>query len=89
MQENFFNLSANGQTILKANYGVLNSPKNLNEMSREDAQDSDFRSFFGRIEEALNCFQDLLTFTGPMICTDLGLVILAFKGAWQNYFYTS
>ena len=28
-------------------------------------QDSDFRLFFGRIEEAMNYFWDLLTFTQP------------------------
>ena len=28
----------------------------------EDAQDSEFLSFFGRIEEVINCFRDLLTF---------------------------
>ena len=27
------------------------------------AQDSEFRSFFGRIEKTMNCFQDLLTFS--------------------------
>ena len=31
-------------------------------LSIEDAQDSEFSWFFGRIEEAINCFQDLLTF---------------------------
>ena len=36
-----------GQTIPKANYGLLNSPKKL---------------FFGRIEETIICFRDLLTF---------------------------
>ena len=42
-----------GQTISKENYGFLNSPKN---------QDSDIRSFFGRIEETIICFRDCLTF---------------------------
>ena len=31
-------------------------------MSKEDAQDSEFHLFFGRIEETINCFRDLLTF---------------------------
>ena len=31
-------------------------------LKREDAQDSDFHSFFGRIEDTINCFRDLLTF---------------------------
>ena len=31
-------------------------------LSREDAQDSKFRSFFGRIEEIIICFRDLVTF---------------------------
>ena len=30
--------------------------------STENAQDSEFRSFFGRIEETIICFRDLLTF---------------------------
>ena len=55
----FFYLSK-GQKISKANHGVLNSPKKrtkLTILSREDAQDSEFRSFFGRIEDAINAFQ--------------------------------
>ena len=55
-----------GQKISKANYGFLNSPKKqtkLTILSKEDAQDSEFRSFFGRIEETINCFRDLLTFS--------------------------
>ena len=31
-------------------------------LSWEDAQNSEFRSFFGRIEETIKCFWDLLTF---------------------------
>ena len=31
-------------------------------LNKEDAQDSEFCSFFGRIEETINCFQDFLTF---------------------------
>ena len=30
-------------------------------LNSEDAQDSEFRSFFGRIEDTINCFRDLLT----------------------------
>ena len=55
-----------GRTISKASYGVLNSTKKrtlLSILTREDAQDSKFRSFFRRIEEAINFFRDLLTFT--------------------------
>ena len=55
-----------GQTILKANYDFLNSPKKrtkLTILSKKEAQDSEFRSFFWRIEETINCFRDLLTFT--------------------------
>jgi hypothetical protein len=39
-----------GQTILKENYGFLNSPKKrtkLTILSKESAQDSEFRSFLG------------------------------------------
>ena len=32
-------------------------------LSTEDAQDTEFRSFFGRIQDAIICFRDLLTFT--------------------------
>ena len=41
------------------------SPKRteLTILNRKDAQDSEFGSFFGRIEETINYFQDLLTFT--------------------------
>ena len=51
-----------GQTISKANYGFLNSPKkqtHLAILSKEHAQDSEFRSFFRRIEEPKICFRDL------------------------------
>ena len=49
----------------KSNYGTLNSSKKqtkLTILSREDAQDSEFRSFLGKIEKTINCFRDLLTF---------------------------
>ena len=31
-------------------------------LSKEDTQDSEFRSLFGRIEETINCHRDLPTF---------------------------
>ena len=58
-------MSSKDQTISKANYGFLNSPKNrtnLAILSKEHAQDSEFCSFFGRIEETKIYFRDLLTF---------------------------
>ena len=57
---------AKGEIISKANYGFLNSTKKrtkLTILSKEEAQDSEFRSFFWRIEETINCFRDLLTFS--------------------------
>ena len=63
--------STRDQTISKESYGVLNSSnkwtKILSWVSRENGQDSEFRSFFGRIEAIINCFRDLLTF----ICSEL------------------
>ena len=47
-----------GQTIPKAKYVFLNSPKkrtNLTILNKEEAQDSEFCSFFGRIEEIIIC----------------------------------
>ena len=32
-------------------------------LSKEDPQDREIRSFFGRIEDTISCFQDLLTFS--------------------------
>ena len=55
-----------GQATTKANYGFLNSSKKrtkLTILSKEDAQDSMFRSFFGRTEDTKNYFRDLLTFS--------------------------
>ena len=55
-----------GQTIPKANFGFLNSSKKRTKLTilrKEDAQDSELRSFFGRIEDTINCFRDLLTFS--------------------------
>ena len=42
-----------GRAISKANYGVLNSSnkKKITILSKEDIRDSEFRLFFGRIEE--------------------------------------
>ena len=43
------NLGTQGQKIWKANYGFLNSPKKrtkLTILSKEDAQDSEFHSFW-------------------------------------------
>ena len=51
-----------GQTISKANYGLLKSPKKRTKCT-QDTILSAFRSFFGRIEETINCFWDLLTFS--------------------------
>ena len=31
-------------------------------LCKEEAQDSEFCSFFGRIDNTINCFRDLLTF---------------------------
>ena len=62
--ESFCNF-AKGQTISKANYGFLNSSKKrtkLTILSKEDAKDSEFCSFFGRNEDTINRFRDLLTF---------------------------
>ena len=47
-------------------YGVLDSSKKwtkLTILSTEVAQDSEFCSFFGRIQDAIICFRDLLTFS--------------------------
>ena len=59
------NYRIKGQLIFKSIHGLLDSPekrKKLTILSIEDAQDNGFRSFFGRIEETINCFRDLLTF---------------------------
>ena len=66
IQNLYKNRAAKGQTISKANYDFLNSPKKqtkLTKLSKEHVQDSEFRSFFGRIEEIIIGFRDLLTFT--------------------------
>ena len=39
-----------------------NEQNSLLILSIFSTQDSEFRSFFGRIEETINCFRDLLTF---------------------------
>jgi hypothetical protein len=54
-----------GQTVSKANYGFLNSSKKQTKLpilSREDAQDSEFYSLLGRIEDTIKRFRNLLTF---------------------------
>ena len=54
-----------GETISKASNNFLNSPKTwtkLTILSKEEAQVSELRSFFGRIDDTINCFRDLLTF---------------------------
>ena len=58
--------SAKGQTVSKENYGVLNSSKKRMKITILNIffiQDSEFRSFFGRIEETIYCFRDVLTFS--------------------------
>ena len=48
-----------GHTFSRANFGVPNSPKKrmiLTILCREDAQSSEFCSFFERIEETINYF---------------------------------
>ena len=55
-----------GQKFSKANYGFLNSPKKRTKdtiLSIEEAQDIQSYSFFGRIEDTINCFRDLLNFS--------------------------
>ena len=48
-----------GQYFSKEIYGLLNSSKKrtkLTILSKEDAQDSEFCSIVGRIEDTINCF---------------------------------
>ena len=50
---------------LEKKYGVLDSSKKRTKftiLSTEGAQDNEFRLFFGRIQDAIICFRDLLTF---------------------------
>ena len=57
---------------MKANCGVLNTRKKRTKMtilSKEEAQYGQFRSFFGRIEDSINSFQGLLTFSVLQIRT--------------------
>ena len=64
-----FILSKKDDTVLwvsKAIYCLLNSHRKwtkLTILSIFLTQDSESRSFFGRIEETINCFRDLLTFS--------------------------
>ena len=47
--------------LLNAIYILLNSPENeRNGASSLLTQDSEFRSFFGRIEDTIICFRDCL-----------------------------
>ena len=55
-------------------YDVLNSSTvqtKLTILSTEGPQDNEFCSFFGRIREAIICFQDLLTFTTQIFLNKL------------------
>ena len=50
----------------KAIYGLLDSPQKqtkLTILSIFFTQDSELRLFLGRIQETINCFRDLLTFS--------------------------
>ena len=50
---------AKGQYILRAIFGLLNSPKKrwkLTFLSLFSTQDSEFRLFFGRVEDTIICF---------------------------------
>ena len=49
-------------------------------LSKEDAQNSEFRSLFGRIKETIKCFRDLLTFN---LCFSLSKLMGFFS---LNYF---
>ena len=47
-------------------FSILPKFKKLTKLSilrKKEAQDSEFRSFFERIEDTINCFRDLLTFS--------------------------
>ena len=56
-----FSKVTKGQYISKADYGVVDSPKKQTKRT-QDSILSAFRSFFGRIHDALICFRDLVTF---------------------------
>ena len=62
-------LSVNkGQKISKSVYGMYpgfsqKQTKLTIILSKEYAQDSEFPLFFGRIQETINCFRDLMTFS--------------------------
>ena len=50
-------------------YGLLDTPKKLTKftiLSIFFTQDSEFCSFFGRIQETINYFPDLLTFNSTI-----------------------
>ena len=48
---------------MKAFYDLLDSLKNEQSSLSFFTQDKEFRSFIGRIQETINCFWDLLTFS--------------------------
>ena len=43
-----------------------NERSSLSYVSTEGTQDSEFRSIFGRIQDAIICFRDLLTFSSDV-----------------------
>ena len=57
-----------------------NERNSLSWTSVEDAQDSEFRSFFGRNEDTKNCFWDLMT------CSDLGYPLVLIFFAFISFF---
>ena len=52
-----------GQTIPKANYGVISSSKKCTKKHLRENVLSDFRSFFGINGDTINCFRDFMTFS--------------------------
>ena len=58
----------------QSKYGILDSPKKRTKhtiLSTEVAQDTEFHSFLGTIDDTIICFRDLLTFTRPSRFLDL------------------
>ena len=63
---------------MKANCGILDSPikrTKLTILSNEVAQDSEFRSFFGRTKDTTICIWDLLTFRLWFLSSNLVLIL--------------
>ena len=56
-------ITTKGQTISKAYYGFLDSPKNERNSVEKMLRIGSFVRSFGRIEKAINCFRDLLMFS--------------------------